>query len=291
MPLSEEELRLLEQMERALVEEDPKLASTLRGTAFRRAARRRADLAGACFVLGVVVLMTGAVASITGRRHRRLRDHAGLGHRGAHRHAWSARPGRRGRPAQLGASQPRRLHRHRRWPFRQDPSLPSHLVRLLHGPDGGPLASPPRRGRVLAPTANLRPLRAAQDARWRRAVARNRTGLTSLRRLAIARPGRRSPGNVGGHGLARSRWSSLSRPPSTDPLARLSSRGRRRRRTCASTVVGAVRGVRLANVSTDRGHQVARRRADCVAPPARQATQVSASARSAIRAASPPGRE
>jgi Protein of unknown function (DUF3040) len=65
VPLSEEELRLLEQMERALVEEDPKLASTLRGTAFRRAARRRAILAGACFVLGVVVLMTGAVASIT----------------------------------------------------------------------------------------------------------------------------------------------------------------------------------------------------------------------------------
>ena len=62
MPLSEEELRLLEQMERALVEEDPKLASTLRGTAFRRAARRRAIVAGACFVLGVVVLMTGAVS-------------------------------------------------------------------------------------------------------------------------------------------------------------------------------------------------------------------------------------
>ncbi|WP_301036082.1 DUF3040 domain-containing protein, partial [Nocardioides sp.] len=31
VPLSEEELRLLEQMERALVEEDPKFASTLRG--------------------------------------------------------------------------------------------------------------------------------------------------------------------------------------------------------------------------------------------------------------------
>jgi len=64
VPLSEEELRLLEQMERALVEEDPKLASTLRGTAFRRAARRRAVIAVVCFVLGVVVLMTGAVASI-----------------------------------------------------------------------------------------------------------------------------------------------------------------------------------------------------------------------------------
>lgn len=65
MPLSEEELRLLEQMERALVEEDPKLASTLRGTAFRRSARRRALIAGACFVVGVVVLMTGAIARIT----------------------------------------------------------------------------------------------------------------------------------------------------------------------------------------------------------------------------------
>lgn len=65
MPLSEEELRLLEQMERALVEEDPKLASTLRGTAFRRSARRRAILAGVLFLLGVVVLMTGAVASLT----------------------------------------------------------------------------------------------------------------------------------------------------------------------------------------------------------------------------------
>ena len=42
MPLSEEELRLLEQMERALVEEDPKFASTLRGTSLRRSARRRA---------------------------------------------------------------------------------------------------------------------------------------------------------------------------------------------------------------------------------------------------------
>jgi hypothetical protein len=65
VPLSEEELRLLEQMERALVAEDPKLASTLRGTAFRRSARRRAILAGIFFVIGVAVLMTGAVASIT----------------------------------------------------------------------------------------------------------------------------------------------------------------------------------------------------------------------------------
>lgn len=61
MPLSEEELRLLEQMERALVEEDPKLASTLRGTSLRRVVRRRAIVAGACFAVGVTVLMAGAI--------------------------------------------------------------------------------------------------------------------------------------------------------------------------------------------------------------------------------------
>ena len=65
MPLSEEELRALEQMERALVQEDPKLASTLRGTNLRRAARRRALLAGICFVAGLGVLMAGAIGRIT----------------------------------------------------------------------------------------------------------------------------------------------------------------------------------------------------------------------------------
>jgi hypothetical protein len=64
VPLSEEELRLLEQMERALVEEDPKFASTLRGTSFRRAARRKAVLAGVVFVVGVTVLMTGAIMEV-----------------------------------------------------------------------------------------------------------------------------------------------------------------------------------------------------------------------------------
>lgn len=62
MPLSEEELRLLEQMERALSEEDPKFVSTLRGTTIRQAVRRRAILAGVVFVAGVTVMMTGAVS-------------------------------------------------------------------------------------------------------------------------------------------------------------------------------------------------------------------------------------
>ncbi|QIG42581.1 DUF3040 domain-containing protein [Nocardioides anomalus] len=61
MPLSEEELRLLEQMERALVEEDPKFASTLRGTSLRRSARRRAIAAGVVFVLGIALLMGGVM--------------------------------------------------------------------------------------------------------------------------------------------------------------------------------------------------------------------------------------
>jgi len=65
VPLSEEELRLLEQMERALVAEDPKLASTMRGTSLRASARRRAVIAGVVFLVGVAVLMTGAVTRNT----------------------------------------------------------------------------------------------------------------------------------------------------------------------------------------------------------------------------------
>ena len=65
VPLSEDELRLLEQMERALVAEDPKFVSALRGTARRRNARRRSFIAAGVFVLGVAVLMTGAVLAQT----------------------------------------------------------------------------------------------------------------------------------------------------------------------------------------------------------------------------------
>lgn len=61
MPLSEEELRLLEQMERALVEEDPKFASTLRGTAMRTTARRRGVIAGVVFALGITLLFVGVL--------------------------------------------------------------------------------------------------------------------------------------------------------------------------------------------------------------------------------------
>lgn len=59
MALSDEEQRLLEQMEAALAAEDPKLAHTLRGTRTRRLHRRRAALAGVGFVVGLVALIAG----------------------------------------------------------------------------------------------------------------------------------------------------------------------------------------------------------------------------------------
>ncbi len=65
MPLSDEELRLLEQMERALAEEDPKFASTLQGHPFGRAARWRAGIAAVVFLAGVAVLLGGAMAQMT----------------------------------------------------------------------------------------------------------------------------------------------------------------------------------------------------------------------------------
>ncbi len=61
MPLSEEEMRLLEQMERALVAEDPKLASTMRGKSSSASSRRRLILAVVFFAVGITVLMTGAI--------------------------------------------------------------------------------------------------------------------------------------------------------------------------------------------------------------------------------------
>jgi hypothetical protein len=59
MALSEDEQRLLEQMEAALEAEDPKLASTLRGTTARRLHRRRAAFAGLGFLIGIGMLIGG----------------------------------------------------------------------------------------------------------------------------------------------------------------------------------------------------------------------------------------
>jgi DUF3040 family protein len=65
VPLSEEELRLLEQMEQALAQEDPKFVSTLRGSTLERVARVRTIAAVGVFVVGVVMLMGGAMAQQT----------------------------------------------------------------------------------------------------------------------------------------------------------------------------------------------------------------------------------
>ncbi|HEX7738229.1 MAG TPA: DUF3040 domain-containing protein [Marmoricola sp.] len=64
MPLSEEELRLLEQMERALAEEDPKFVSALQGRTLERSAQVRAILAGVVFLVGLGLLVGGAFAQL-----------------------------------------------------------------------------------------------------------------------------------------------------------------------------------------------------------------------------------
>lgn len=63
MALSDEEQRLLDQMEAALAAEDPKLVSALRGTGTRRVYRRRAAIAGVGFFAGLALLVTGMSTS------------------------------------------------------------------------------------------------------------------------------------------------------------------------------------------------------------------------------------
>ncbi|HVX45868.1 MAG TPA: DUF3040 domain-containing protein, partial [Mycobacteriales bacterium] len=65
VPLSEHEQRLLEQIEQALYAEDPKFASTVRSTDLRTVAKRRMRLAAALFVVGVIVLLAGAIYPTT----------------------------------------------------------------------------------------------------------------------------------------------------------------------------------------------------------------------------------
>ena len=69
MPLSEEEARLLEQLERSLSAEDPEFASALRGSKiadqYRRIYRRIAVLSGLGCIVGIVVLLAGAIFSLT----------------------------------------------------------------------------------------------------------------------------------------------------------------------------------------------------------------------------------
>jgi hypothetical protein len=63
VPLSEHEQRLLEQIERALVDDDPKFASTVRSGDRRLKARRRLQLGALAIVVGLAVVVIGAVVS------------------------------------------------------------------------------------------------------------------------------------------------------------------------------------------------------------------------------------
>ena len=65
MPLSDEEARLLHQLEQSLAAEDPDFASTLRGSKFMARNRRVAIGAVLGFIAGLVLLFAGAVSAMT----------------------------------------------------------------------------------------------------------------------------------------------------------------------------------------------------------------------------------
>lgn len=65
MPLSDEEARLLAQLEQSLAAEDPEFASTLRGSKLFEHNRRIAAVCAVAFLLGVAALLGGAVTQMT----------------------------------------------------------------------------------------------------------------------------------------------------------------------------------------------------------------------------------
>ena len=65
MPLSDEEARLLAQLEQSLAAEDPEFASTLRGSKLFARNRRVAVACIAGFLAGIAMLLGGAVSQST----------------------------------------------------------------------------------------------------------------------------------------------------------------------------------------------------------------------------------
>lgn len=63
MPLSDHEQHLLEQIERGLYADDPRLASTVRSTDLRTHYRRRLRIAIFGFLAGMITLLAGAVST------------------------------------------------------------------------------------------------------------------------------------------------------------------------------------------------------------------------------------
>jgi hypothetical protein len=65
VPLSEHEQRLLDQIERALYQDDPKFASTVRSTDLRTHMKRRLIRAAVVLVIGFALLFAGLVMKNT----------------------------------------------------------------------------------------------------------------------------------------------------------------------------------------------------------------------------------
>jgi protein-S-isoprenylcysteine O-methyltransferase Ste14 len=65
MPLSEHEQRLLDQIERALIAEDPKFASNVRAGRLGRPSRRRRVQGLVVFLVGLVLLVVGVMVQST----------------------------------------------------------------------------------------------------------------------------------------------------------------------------------------------------------------------------------
>lgn len=65
MPLSDEEARLLAQLEQSLAAEDPEFASTLRGSKLIAHNRRIAVGCAIGFIAGIAMLLGGAVSQMT----------------------------------------------------------------------------------------------------------------------------------------------------------------------------------------------------------------------------------
>lgn len=65
MALSEEEARLLAQLEQSLAAEDPDFASTLSGVKLQARSRKLVVIGGLGAVAGVAVLLTGAITAYT----------------------------------------------------------------------------------------------------------------------------------------------------------------------------------------------------------------------------------
>ena len=63
MPLSEHEQRLLDQIERALYQDDPKFASTVRSSDLRTHMKRRLRRAAVILAVGFVLLLAGVVTN------------------------------------------------------------------------------------------------------------------------------------------------------------------------------------------------------------------------------------